>query len=115
MAREELYRRVDQRIDSMIAEGWVQEVDGLLCAGLPLDAPSMSAIGYREMAAHVRGELALDEALSRIRRATRRLIRHQYNWFRLTDPRIRWFDAGPSSPEEITSTVRSWLTTGECR
>jgi len=47
--------------------------------------------------------------LAQIRRDTRRFIRHQYNWFRLSDPRIRWFDATRTPPEEILAAVRAWL------
>jgi tRNA dimethylallyltransferase len=51
----------------------------------------MSAIGYGEIAAHLAGEIDLAEAVQRMRSATRKFVRHQANWFRETDPAIRWF------------------------
>jgi tRNA dimethylallyltransferase len=52
----------------------------------------MSSLGYQEIGAYLRGEISLEKAAQRIKRETRRFIRRQYNWFRLSDPRIRWFN-----------------------
>jgi tRNA dimethylallyltransferase len=54
--------------------------------------PSMSGIGYRQIAQFLQGVMTLPEAVDRIRYETHRLARHQYAWFRLNDMRIRWFD-----------------------
>ncbi len=86
--REVLYARVDARIDAMFEAGWVDEVQRLLQLGYTPDLPSFASLGYREVAAYLAGEFDLAEAKARIRRATRAFIRRQYNWFRLTDPRI---------------------------
>ncbi len=90
--RERLYARADARIEAMLEAGWVEEVARLLAQGYTPDLPSFASLGYREVAAYLAGEISLEEAKSRIRRATRAFIRRQYNWFRLTDPRIHWFD-----------------------
>jgi len=90
MPRPELYDRIDHRIEAMIAAGWVEEVRQLRSRGYDRSLPSMSAIGYRQIAAHLDGELTLDDAVREIRRATRRFVRHQANWFRLDDPAIHW-------------------------
>lgn len=113
MPRRELYERADRRIDRMIARGWVEEVRGLLAAGVPRDAPCMSAIGYGELAANVAGEVSLEEATALAKRATRRLIRHQCNWFRLTDGRIRWLEVGPGAGERAAGIARGWAASGE--
>ena len=95
LERDALYRRVDDRVDDMLRAGWVGEVERLLTRGYGLDLPSMSSIGYREIADHLSGGPSLDETAREIERRTRRLARQQYAWFRLDDERIRWFDAQP--------------------
>ncbi len=86
----ELEPRIDARVDAMFEAGFVDEVRSLLDGGLAADAPAMSAIGYREVARHIAGELTLDQARDETIRATRRLVRRQRQWFRADDPRIRW-------------------------
>lgn len=92
--RPDLYRRIDARIDRMIEDGLVDEVRRLIDEGMDRSLPSMSAIGYREIAAHLAGECTLEEAVGRMRRATRRLVRTQANWFRESDPTIQWVTPG---------------------
>ncbi len=99
--RERLYARADARIEAMLAAGWVDEVRRLLAQGYTPDLPSFASLGYREVAAYLAGDISLDEAKARIRRATRAFIRRQYNWFRLTDPRIHWFDLEEVGPEAV--------------
>jgi len=92
MPREALYARIDQRVDAMLAAGLVDEVRRLLAQGYDSTLPSMSGLGYRQIAKHLDGEISLDEAIALIKRDTRRFVRQQYNWFRLSDPRISWYD-----------------------
>ena len=99
--RERLYTRADARIEAMLAAGWVDEVRRLLAQGYTPDLPSFASLGYREVAAYLAGDITLEEAKARIRRATRAFIRRQYNWFRLTDPRIHWFDLEEVGPEAV--------------
>ncbi len=89
--REELYRRVDERIEIMFANGFVDEVKGLLAKGYSPSLPTMSAIGYRECVSVIEGELTEEQAKVQIRRATRVYVRRQANWFKETDPNIHWF------------------------
>lgn len=91
--RAELYRRIDARVDGMIAAGLVDEVRRLNAAGYGCDLPSMASIGYRQVCEHLRGECSLDDAVGRIKTETHRLARMQHTWFRAADPRIRWLDA----------------------
>jgi tRNA dimethylallyltransferase len=81
LPRDLLSQRIDRRVDVMVEEGLVEEVRGLLDRYDP-DMPGMSATGYPEIAAFLRGETPLDEALDRVRRATRRFARRQLTWFR---------------------------------
>ena len=89
--RTELYERVDQRIEMMFANGFLEEVKGLLAKGYSPSLPTMSAIGYRECVRVIQGELTEEEARVEIRRATRVFVRRQANWFKETDPAIKWF------------------------
>lgn len=109
LPRDVLYARADARIDAMIAAGWPDEVRRLLAQGYDLSLPSMSSLGYREMARYVLGEIDLGEAVRLIRQATRRFIRHQANWFRPSDPRIHWFDVREDRLGDIARLVRSFL------
>ena len=90
----------------MFEAGWVEEVQGLLARGYTPDLPSFASLGYREVAAYLAGEYDLEEAKMRIRRATRAFIRRQYNWFRLTDPRIHWFDLEEVGPKDVLAWTR---------
>lgn len=108
--RPELYRRIDARVDAMIAAGWPGEVRALLERGLDASLPSMSSLGYPVMVEHVQGDLALDEAARRIQRLTHRFARRQYTWFKPADERIRWVDATNDGHAEETETlVRDFL------
>jgi tRNA dimethylallyltransferase len=99
--REALYARADARIEAMFDAGWVEEVQRLLARGYTPDLPSFGSLGYREVAAYLAGEYDLEEAKARIRKATRNFIRRQYNWFRLSNPDIHWFDLEEVGPKEI--------------
>ena len=88
--RKALYERIDGRTEAMMEAGWVGEVDRLLKRGYSPELPSMSSLGYRELAEHIRGETTMDEALASIKRRSRRLVRQQSTWFRPDDGRISW-------------------------
>ena len=99
--REDLYNRVDLRIDQMLEEGLVDEVSDLLEAGYSPDLPTMSAIGYGELIEYLKGKISLEEAVTLIKRNTRVFVRRQANWFKPEDPRIRWFEASENIEEEM--------------
>lgn len=102
--RPELYERVDQRIEAMFANGFMDEVRGLLASGYSPSLPSLSAIGYRECVKVAGGELTEEQAKFEMRRATRVFIRRQANWFKESDPRIAWFH--PNQKEAIEEYIR---------
>ncbi|NOZ05154.1 MAG: tRNA (adenosine(37)-N6)-dimethylallyltransferase MiaA [Chloroflexi bacterium] len=93
LPREVLYERIDRRVDRMITAGLIEEVRKLADAGYGWELPSLSALGYAQIGAYLRGECTLDEAVSKIKRDTRRFVHRQYTWFRLNDTRIHWFSA----------------------
>jgi tRNA dimethylallyltransferase len=89
--REELYQRVDERIEKMFTDGFLDEVKGLLGKGYSPTLPSMSAIGYRECVSVVKGLMTVEQAKAEMRRITRVFVRRQANWFKESDPNIHWF------------------------
>lgn len=106
--REELYRRVDERIDAMFANGFIDEVKGLLAQGYSSELPSMSAIGYRECVGVIKGELTIEQAKTEMKRITRVFVRRQSNWFKESDPQIRWFNpADQNAVQDVEEYVRN--------
>ena len=104
--RDDLYARIERRIDRQIARGWVDEVRALMARGLEQNAMAMQAAGYRELAAHLRGELSLAEAIKLIKTRTRQLARRQLTWFR-HEPDVTWIEI--SRDETAAETARRVL------
>jgi tRNA dimethylallyltransferase len=107
--REELYARVDARIESMFAAGFLDEVKNLLAKGYSPDLPTMSAIGYRECVRVIAGELNEEQAKVEIRRATRIFVRRQGNWFKESDPQIKWFRVSDDTTKDIQDYLRGLI------
>jgi tRNA dimethylallyltransferase len=107
--RPELYARIDARIQAMLAAGLVEEVQGLLSSGYTADLPPLSAIGYREIMAYLKGEMTLEAAVTEIKRATRVFVRRQANWFKANDPDIHWREASPQIVNEMEAIIQNWL------
>jgi len=110
--RTELYRRIDLRVDGMIERGLITETQDLMRKGYGLDLPSMTGLGYRQIAMFLRGEMDLPTAIQRIKSETHRFVRHQYAWFRLDDKRIQWFDIREQFRGATTVFVREFVTEG---
>ena len=96
--RQELYRRIDTRIDDWLAQGFIEEVQRLLSRGYAEKLPSMSGIGYREIARLLRGELTLEEATRQVKHATHQYARRQLTWFR-RDQRVQWLSQ--PTPDDV--------------
>lgn len=107
--RAELYRRIDERVERMIADGLVSEVTGLLQKGYTEYLPALSGIGYRQICRHLKGEVSLAEVVRQIKSETHRYVRQQYNWFGLQDGRIQWFNIRESPRAAIGETVARFL------
>ncbi len=99
--REQLYERIDQRIEEMLKAGLVEEVAGLLRLGYTTALPSISAIGYKEICAYLQGEYDLETAIMLIKRNTRTYVRRQANWFKSDDKAIQWFEYHDNILSEI--------------
>jgi tRNA dimethylallyltransferase len=109
MDRQELYRRIDQRVDSMVERGLLAEVQSLVAEGYGYDLPAMSGLGYQQMGMYLRGEVDLPTAIRKIKSETHRFVRQQYKWFRLDDQTIHWFDMGEEPDEEIKALIADFL------
>jgi tRNA dimethylallyltransferase len=91
----------------MFASGLFDEIRGLLARGYSRDLPSMSGIGYREVCEYLAGEIDLGKAMERTKTGTHRLARHQNSWFKQSDPRINWIDAGESTVDAVLRLVKA--------
>ncbi|MEW6489406.1 MAG: tRNA (adenosine(37)-N6)-dimethylallyltransferase MiaA [Thermodesulfobacteriota bacterium] len=105
--RDELYRRIDRRVLAMLEAGWADEVRGLLEAGLPLGAPGLQAIGYRELARWVREGGEWGSVVASIQQSTRRFAKRQLTWFRRME--LQWVQA--ADWRAILDQVRKFLQT----
>jgi tRNA dimethylallyltransferase len=108
LPRKELYARIDARIAAMIDAGLVEEVQRLLDRGLNPDLPAMTAIGYRQIVDHFKGNSSLEDAVKAMRRATRQFVRRQANWFKMDDPKIQWFEAREDVVDLIVAFIGAW-------
>ncbi|HPU35332.1 MAG TPA: tRNA (adenosine(37)-N6)-dimethylallyltransferase MiaA [Bacillota bacterium] len=91
MARDKLYKRIEERVDKMIAAGLIDEVRRLLEKGYSPELSSMRSLGYKEIIKYLSGELTLEQAVEILKRNTRRFAKRQLTWFR-RDQRIKWLD-----------------------
>lgn len=90
--RAQLYSRIDRRVDLMLEMGLLEEIRGLLASGIPEKCTAMQAIGYKEPAAFLRGEITKAEAIELIKRESRRYAKRQLTWLRRNEDIfwIRW-------------------------
>lgn len=106
--RRALYARIEARVDQMLADGFLEEVRGLLASGCRRDLKPMQSLGYRQMAAHLAGERTFDEAVLETKQETRHFARRQLIWFR-ADKRIQWLEAGEKTAQELAAEIHADL------
>jgi tRNA dimethylallyltransferase len=97
--REVLYRRIEKRIDIMMEQGLIEEVQGLLDYGCQPDMVSMQGLGYKEIISYLNGECSLEEAVYILKRDTRHFAKRQLTWFR-REKEVTWVDRTAFSSEE---------------
>ena len=102
-ARDELYKRIDERVCRMFEAGLAEEVRQLLARGIPSSAKPFEAIGYRHVIAHLDSSIGKDDTIRIIQRDTRRYAKRQMTWFRKQSD-VCWFD-GPGDSENIKEKV----------
>ena len=105
--REELYRRIDLRVDIMLANGLVDEVRALR-RDEENHPTALQAIGYKEIAAALEGRISMDEAVSLVKQLSRNYAKKQMTWFQ-RDPRCVWIDAENRSAAEISEIMCNYL------
>ncbi len=89
--RDELYARIDARVEMMIGDGLIDELQRLVEQGFAEDSIAGQALGYKELLPYLRGETSLEAAVELLKRDTRRYAKRQLSWFR-ADPRVEWID-----------------------
>jgi tRNA dimethylallyltransferase len=104
--RPELHSRIDERVERMMAQGFLEEVGSLLARGYRPELKSMQSLGYRHLVGHLVGRSSLGDAVTAMKRDTRRYAKRQITWFR-RDPKIYWFH--PNQREGMTSLLSAFL------
>ena len=107
--RQELYDRIDLRVELMVQAGLLDEIRQVLNSGIPEKATAMQAIGYKEFIDAMAGRSTMEEAIAQVRQSSRRYAKRQLTWFR-RNPNIHWLRREPGqSAEEIFSAARALL------
>ena len=107
--RRELYRRIEARVDQMLAQGLEQEVRGLRERGYDADLPSMQGLGYKHFMDHFAGRTGLQETIDLLKRDTRRLAKRQFTWFR-REPEAHWVDvSGLEEAGDIADRIKKYV------
>ncbi|MDK2871902.1 MAG: tRNA dimethylallyltransferase [bacterium] len=104
--RNELYERINRRVDEMISKGLVEEVRGLLDMGYSPDLPALRGHGYREICDYFKGKCSLERAIDEIKKDTRNYAKRQLTWFRKWKD-VEWFH--PDESDKVVTRVGRWL------
>lgn len=106
LEREELYRRIERRVDRMFEQGIVKEVETLLESGVGETSPPFRALGYKHVLSHLKGEMPLEDAIDFTKRDTRHYAKRQMTWFRKMEG-IHW--VSPHDFSLITDIIKDFL------
>ncbi len=107
--RSELYARIDLRVDLMLQQGLVEEIEALLARGVPADCTALQAIGYKEFVDALAGHGTIEQAAEMVKQSSRRYAKRQLTWFR-RNKEMHWLTRRPEqSGEEIITAARQLL------
>ena len=106
--REELYERINLRVDAMIEAGLLKEVADLLALGYSPDLISMQGLGYKEIVTYLTGQATLTDAVDLLKQNTRHFAKRQITWFK-RDAEIVWFDPGQMNVPEMVGKVQEMM------
>lgn len=106
-SREILFNRINERVDTMLAQGWVQEVKSILSRGFDERLKPFTAIGYREIVQHLRGSITYEDMVRDIKKYTRHYAKRQFTWFS-GEKDITWY-AHPKDRDRIQERVKGFL------
>jgi tRNA dimethylallyltransferase len=112
--KDAINRRINARVKAMIAAGWVEETRQLLDRYGELSMTAAEATGYRELTAHVRGQMTLENAIEQIKISTRQLARKQMKWFKRF-ANVRWLPGEKPVAENAEQILRHWPRAQEMR
>ncbi|MBQ8354424.1 MAG: tRNA (adenosine(37)-N6)-dimethylallyltransferase MiaA [Oscillospiraceae bacterium] len=105
--RQELYDRIDLRVQLMVKDGLLEEIREVLGSGIPEKCTAMQAIGYKEFIDAMAGRSSIEEAIAQVQQSSRRYAKRQLTWFRRNE-KVQWLRREPGqSPEEIFSQARA--------
>jgi tRNA dimethylallyltransferase len=108
-SRQDLYPRIEQRVDQMLAAGMIEEVKRLLANGYSEQTPAMLGLGYRHLQGYLHGAIPWEVALQQWKRDTKRFAKRQETWFK-AEPAIHWFDLEKNEPVGKTADrILEWL------
>ena len=103
-SREELYRRIDQRVELMLEKGLIKEIEGLLKKGVSFDNQCMQGIGYKEFRSYFEGNSSLEECVDKVKVNSRHFAKRQYTFFN-NQLKVEWYE----SKDEAFKRVEEWL------
>lgn len=106
--RQLLYKRINNRVDAMVADGLIDEVKSLLSSGFAETPTASQAIGYKEIISVMQGDISLEEAIGAVKQATRRYAKRQMTWFK-ADGRIHWIEASDGDVARIVEEIAALL------
>ncbi|MAR34599.1 MAG: tRNA (adenosine(37)-N6)-dimethylallyltransferase MiaA [Chloroflexi bacterium] len=113
--RKILHSRVRNRVNKMLNDGFIEEINTLIAKGYDSSLQSMSSIGYKEFINYVNGEYSKEEAIQKTIISTNRLIRNQNNWFKQSDDRIFWINNNNNNEEKnfnlLKNVIKKWIKT----
>jgi tRNA dimethylallyltransferase len=108
--RAALYARIDQRVETMLQAGLLEEIRNLLHSGIPEKCTAMQAIGYKEYIDALAGRCSIDAATAQVQQSSRKYAKRQLTWFR-RNPQIHWLRRAPGEGNhEILMRARQYLT-----
>lgn len=110
MERARLYARIEQRVDLMLENGLIEEVEKLLQKGYNKKMQALKAIGYKEIIAYLDGTLSYEEAVTLLKKNTRHFAKRQLTWFR-RDPNLRWFAVDEMDAGALYEKTSEYITT----
>jgi len=105
--REEIYKRINTRVDEQIEEGFIAEVQSLIKKGYDWNLPSMSGLGYRQFKDYFAGKVSKKDTIEKLKQDIRHYAKRQISWFK-RDKRIQWIESGQF--ELVEKLIKKWLT-----
>lgn len=108
MDRKKLYSRIELRIDQMLENGLVEELEALLKKGYNKEMQSLQAIGYKEMMLYLEGKLSYTDSVALLKKNTRHFAKRQLTWFN-RDPNLKWFFVDTMNDLELQRQTKKYI------